>query len=96
MGRRAVRGRTEADVAAIAVALASLVITVAMLVWWIIAVVPYHWAVLTGGSVLLGLFAGAGCEVNPPSNRVITAQDQMLVVRSRPVDRVGFEAVARR
>jgi len=31
------------------------VITVAMLVWWIIAVLPYHWAVLTGGSVLLGL-----------------------------------------
>jgi voltage-gated potassium channel len=47
-------------------------------------------------SVLLGLFTGDGCEVNPPSNRVITAQDQMLVVRSRPVDRVGFEAVARR
>jgi signal transduction histidine kinase len=39
----------------IVVYVASLVITVAMLVWWIIAVLPYHWAVLTGGSVLLGL-----------------------------------------
>ena len=39
----------------IVVYIASLVITVAMLVWWIIAVLPYHWAVLTGGSVLLGL-----------------------------------------
>jgi voltage-gated potassium channel len=46
-------------------------------------------------SLLLGLFAGAACEVNPPSTRVITAQDQMLVVRSRPVDRLGFEAVTR-
>jgi two-component system phosphate regulon sensor histidine kinase PhoR len=26
-----------------------------MLVWWIVAVLPYHWAVLTGGSVLMGL-----------------------------------------
>jgi signal transduction histidine kinase len=33
----------------------SLVITVAMLVWWIVAVLPYHWAVLTGGCVLMGL-----------------------------------------
>ena len=39
----------------IVVYVASLVIPVAMLVWWIIAVIPYHWAVLTGGSVLLGL-----------------------------------------
>ncbi len=39
----------------IVVYVASLVITVAMLVWWIIAVLPYHWAALTGGSVLLGL-----------------------------------------
>ena len=46
-------------------------------------------------SLLLGLFTGATCEVNPPSTRVITAQDQMLVVRSRPVDHVGFEAVTR-
>ena len=33
----------------------SLVITVAMLVWWIVAVLPYHWAVLTGGSILMAL-----------------------------------------
>jgi voltage-gated potassium channel len=46
-------------------------------------------------SLLMGLFTGDGCTVNPPSERVITAQDQMLVVRSRPVDRVGFEAVSR-
>jgi signal transduction histidine kinase len=39
----------------IVVYVASLVITVAMLVSWIIAVLPYHWAVLTGGSSLLGL-----------------------------------------
>ena len=39
----------------IVVYVCSLVITVAMLVWWIIAVIPYHWAVLTGGLVLLGL-----------------------------------------
>src|SRR5687767_10590921 len=39
----------------IVVYVASLVITVAMLVSWIIAVLPYHWAVLTGGSALLGL-----------------------------------------
>jgi signal transduction histidine kinase len=39
----------------IVVYVCSLVITVAMLVWWVIAVLPYHWAVLTGGSVLLGL-----------------------------------------
>jgi two-component system, OmpR family, phosphate regulon sensor histidine kinase PhoR len=39
----------------IVVYILSLVITVAMLVWWIIAVLPYHWAVLTGGSILMGL-----------------------------------------
>ena len=28
---------------------------VALLVWWIVVVLPYDWVVLTGGSVLLGL-----------------------------------------
>lgn len=47
-------------------------------------------------SLLLGLFTGAQCTLNPPSDRIITADEQMLVVRARPVDRVGMEAVSRR
>jgi voltage-gated potassium channel len=46
-------------------------------------------------SLLLGVFTAGGCTVNPASGTVITADDQLLVVRARPVDRVGFEAVAR-
>jgi voltage-gated potassium channel len=46
-------------------------------------------------SLLLGLFTPAGCTVNPASATIINAGDEMLVVRSRPVDRVGFEAVTR-
>ena len=46
-------------------------------------------------SLLLGVFTAGGCTVNPPSGTVLTADDQLLVVRARPVDRVGFEAVAR-
>ncbi len=46
-------------------------------------------------SLLLGVFDAGRCVVNPPSGTVLTAEQELLVVRARPVDRAGFEAVAR-
>jgi voltage-gated potassium channel len=46
-------------------------------------------------SLLLGLFRAGGCTVNPPSETVLSATDELLVVRARPVDRVGEQAIAR-
>jgi voltage-gated potassium channel len=46
-------------------------------------------------SVLLGVFTAGVCTVNPASDRVLTADDQLLVVRARPVDRAGFGAASR-
>jgi hypothetical protein len=45
--------------------------------------------------VLLGVFTAGVCTVNPASDRVLTADDQLLVVRARPVDRAGFGAASR-
>jgi voltage-gated potassium channel len=46
-------------------------------------------------SLLLGLFtADGGCLVNPASETTIPPGAELLVVRSRPTDRVGFEATA--
>jgi voltage-gated potassium channel len=46
-------------------------------------------------SLLLGLFTGDGkCLVNPAGETVIPPGAELLVVRSRPTDRAGFEAVS--
>lgn len=45
-------------------------------------------------SLLLGLFTPDGrCSVNPASDTIIPPGAELLVVRSRPTDRVGFEAI---
>ena len=44
-------------------------------------------------SLLLGLFSAGGCIVNPPGETVIAPGAELLVVRSRPTDRGGYEAV---
>jgi voltage-gated potassium channel len=44
-------------------------------------------------SLLVGLFTDGGCKVNPPGSTVIAPGAELLVVRERPTDRAGFEAV---
>jgi voltage-gated potassium channel len=45
-------------------------------------------------SLLLGLFsADGGCRVNPPGETVVVPGSELLVVRSRPVDRAGYATV---
>lgn len=45
-------------------------------------------------SLLLGLFTRDGrCMVNPPGETIIEPGAELLVVRSRPTDRAGFEAI---
>jgi voltage-gated potassium channel len=40
----------------------------------------------TDNSLLVGVFENDRCTVNPPSDQVITAANELLVVRDRPLD----------
>jgi voltage-gated potassium channel len=44
-------------------------------------------------SLLIGVFTGATCQVNPPADLVIPPGAELLVVRERPTDRAGFGTV---